>query len=82
MFKAKRNIIYGGKLFDKGKSYDLTEDEQKNIGVDFEGVKATEEPTEDESKDKGKDEKPKKDEKKADDKGKSSDEEEKKATRK
>lgn len=47
MYKAKRNMIFGGKGFEKGKEYDLTPDEIKNIGGDFEGVKmelAEEEP--------------------------------------
>lgn len=42
MYKAKRNMMFGGKGFEKGKEYDLTPDEVKNIGYGFEGVKVEE----------------------------------------
>ena len=39
MYKAKRNVMFGGKLYEKGKEYELTEEELKQIGVDFEAPK-------------------------------------------
>ena len=36
--RAKRNMSFGGKLFDRGVCYELNESELKNLGIDFELV--------------------------------------------
>lgn len=35
MYRAKRNIIFEGKLYERGQEYELNENEVKNIGIDF-----------------------------------------------